>query len=272
MANTDHITKEWFNGNVRQTEDGKASVLDLIRNAIVGRGERMVWQRLKEQNPELEELVGSVTFRDATGRTLSSQATPVVDLEGWLQILPLLPGAAGKKYRQVTADIMVRIWRGDADLGVSIMLRDTNKKRSARAEARLRVAGFNKRVTEAAMKNNERPDFVHNARYVGYYRIPTGKVRHQMGIQRKDTPLDFMGSGELAIHETIQHIALKGVEAKGGTLQDFVSKTARYLSLGVESITGSPPVPPRATEAGYMDLKEARVIRASDLAGQGTLF
>ena len=271
MANTDHITKEWFDGNVRQTEDGKASVLDLIRNAIVGRGERQVWQRLKEQNPELEELVSSVRFSDACGH-LQKTPTPVADLEGWLQILALLPGTAGKKYRQTTAEIMVRIWRGDADLGLAIMLRDTNKVRSARAEARLRVAGFNKRVTEAAMENNERPDFVHNARYVGFYLMSTGKVRHQMGIQRKDTPLDYMGSGELAIHETIQHIALKGVEAKGGTLQDYVSKTARYLSLGVESITGSPPVPPRATEVGYMDLKDARAIQASDLAGQGTLF
>jgi hypothetical protein len=71
-------------------------VPDLIRNAITGRGERQVWQRLKEQHPEVEELVDGVRFCDANGR-LHKDPTPVVDLEGWLQILALLPGAAGKK-------------------------------------------------------------------------------------------------------------------------------------------------------------------------------
>lgn len=80
---------------MRQTEDGKASVLDLIRNAITGRGERQVWQRLKEQHPELEGLVDYVRFSDKNG-DLRGKPTPVVDLEGWLQILALLPGAAGK--------------------------------------------------------------------------------------------------------------------------------------------------------------------------------
>ena len=54
----------------------------------------MVWQRLKEENPELEALTDCVTFRDAVGRIHPSRSTPVVDLESWLQILALLPGAA----------------------------------------------------------------------------------------------------------------------------------------------------------------------------------
>ena len=65
----------------------------MISNAITGRGDRKVWQRLKEENPELEALADSVRFRDAVGRT-GANATPVVDLEGWPQILALLPGAA----------------------------------------------------------------------------------------------------------------------------------------------------------------------------------
>jgi len=97
-------------------------VLDLIRNATTGRGERMVWQRLKEETPELEGLVGSVTFSDATGRKTPVHATPVVDLEGWLQILALLPGAAGKRYRKATAELGVRVWRGDAELGLAIRI------------------------------------------------------------------------------------------------------------------------------------------------------
>lgn len=77
----------------------------------------MVWKRLKEQHPELESLVDTVRFCDGMGRAGANTATPVVDLEGWLQILALLPGAAGKKYRQLAADLVVRVWRGDAAEG-----------------------------------------------------------------------------------------------------------------------------------------------------------
>lgn len=133
-------------------------MLDLIRNAITGRGERVVWQRLKEQHPELEALTDRVTFRDAVGRTDPSRFTPVVDLEGWLQILALLPGAAGKKYRQQAADLVVRVWRGDAELGLQIMLRDADKVAVGRAKRRIRVACFNSDVTASAMERGERPD------------------------------------------------------------------------------------------------------------------
>ena len=77
---THHIDKSWFDRTVRQTEDGRASVLDLIRNAITGRSERSIWKRLREQHPELEELVTSVRFCDACGH-IQKTATPVVDVE-----------------------------------------------------------------------------------------------------------------------------------------------------------------------------------------------
>jgi len=64
----------------------------VIRNAITRRSERHVWMRLKEAHPELEALTDVVSFRDNVGRL--NKPSPVVDLESWLQILALLPGAA----------------------------------------------------------------------------------------------------------------------------------------------------------------------------------
>ena len=64
----------------------------MIRNAITRRSERHVWMRLKEAHPELEALTDVVSFRDNVGRL--NKPSPVVDLESWLQILALLPGAA----------------------------------------------------------------------------------------------------------------------------------------------------------------------------------
>lgn len=268
MATLQHINQDWFDQKVRQTDDGRASLLDLIRHAITGKGERRVLGDLRKQHPEIESLIDTVRFPDGMGRTGANTASPVVDLEGWLQILPLLPGAAGKKYRQQTAELIVRIWRGDADLGLAIMLRDTDKKRLDRANARLRVGEFNKRLTKAAMENGEQPNRVHDARYRGYYRKHTGQVRKEMGLAKNESPLNFMDTGDLAIHEAIQHIALKAVEHKGGSLRSYVEGAAKQMRGVYEEAVGSTPVLPDPIKVGYMDTKDARAIRASDDAGQ----
>lgn len=267
MATLQHINQDWFDQKVRQTENGRASLLDLIRHAIAGRGVNQVWDRLKRAHPEIEGLVSDVRFPDINGIT-KGKPSPAVTLEGWLQILPLLPGAAGKKYRQQTAELIVRIWRGDADLGLAIMLRDTDQKRLDRANARLRVGEFNKRVTKAAMENGERPDRVHDARYRGYYHRHTGQVRQEMGLAKGESPLNFMDTGDLAIHEAVQHIALKAVEHKGGSLQSYVHGAAKQMRRVYVEAVGSVPVLPDPIKVGYMDTKDARAIRASDDAGQ----
>lgn len=272
MGSLQHIDQDWFNRTVRQTEDGKASVLDLIRNAITGRGERMVWQRLKEQHPEMEQLVDCVTFPDAVNRLHPSRQTPVVDLEGWLQILALLPGAAGKKYRQAAADLVVRVWKGDAELGLQIMLRDADKVAVGRAKRRIRVADFNVKVTASALERGERPDRVHDARYRGFYGKHTGKVREEMGLQKRDCPLDYMEEGDLAEHEVIQFRALKAVANKGGSLQHHVHQIAKTQRETYVRDTGAKPRLPKACEAGFMDPKLARAISASHDAGQLGLF
>jgi len=267
MALPAHIDQDWFNRSIRQTEDGKASVLDLIRNAITGRGERQLWQRLKDQYPEVEAAVDDVRFPDINGN-IKGKTTPVVDLEGWLQILALLPGAAGKKYREQTAQIMVRIWKGDADLGLAIMLRDVDAKRSERAKNRLRVVDINKLVTGKSLDNGEQPDRVHNARYQGLYKMETSAVREEMGLDKDDSPLNYMDAGDLALHEAVQHIALKAVQSKGGLLQRRVHNAAKSMrDLFMQSV-GIAPSLPDPIKVGYMDPKEARAIKAGEASNQ----
>lgn len=265
-----HINADWFNQKIRQTEDGKASVYDLIRNAIAGRGERQVWQRLKEAHPELEELVSVVRFCDNAGRL--NKPTPVVDLEGWLQILPLLPGAAGKKYRKSTAELVVKVWKGDAMLGLQIMLRDADKANVARAKRRLRVRSLNVDVTAAAYGNNEKPNLVHDARYRGFYRKNTREVRRLMGLEGKESPLNYMDDSDLAEHEVIQSRALKAIKNKGGTLQGHVKRIAERQRDSFIRDVGAAPALPHASEVGFMDIKMAEAISASHDAGQLGLF
>jgi len=267
--NTNHIDQNWFNRNVRQTEDGKASVLDLIKQATSGRGERRIWADLKIKHPELEGLVASVRFSDACGH-IQKTPTPVVDVEGWLQILPLLPGAAGKKFRKQTAELIVRIWKGDADLGLAIMLRDINKDRAERAKNRLRCRDINNLVTETSYEINERPDLVHNARYQGLYLMNAKTVRTKMGIN--ESPLNYMDASDLAMHEVIGHIGVKAQQAHGGKLQDEIHSAARNMRNVFEGQVGSPPELPDPTKVGYMDPDDARAINAYANAGQTEMF
>jgi hypothetical protein len=47
---------------------GQRATSPLASVGNTGRGERKVWQRLKEQHPELQELVDVVTLWDDAGR------------------------------------------------------------------------------------------------------------------------------------------------------------------------------------------------------------
>ena len=112
-------------------------------------------------------------------------------------------------------EVFQKYLEGDADLGLDIMLRDHNKGRLERAKSRLRVVDANKQVAELAVKNQVRPDQVHNDRYKGLYQKSCSQLRseaqaHGIGELRDDeTPLNLMSNYDLAMNELANMMALK---------------------------------------------------------------
>ncbi|NEZ67801.1 hypothetical protein D0962_34450 [Leptolyngbyaceae cyanobacterium CCMR0082] len=103
-----------LNAEIRRTEDGRCSVYDLIR-AIGQRDPYNTWKRLTEGYSEVLTICQDWKFKGARQRK-----TPVVDLQGWFQILPLLPGAMGKRYREEAAKLVTRYIQGDVTLADEI--------------------------------------------------------------------------------------------------------------------------------------------------------
>jgi hypothetical protein len=112
-------------------------------------------------------------------------------------------------------EIFQQYLEGNADLGLDLILRDHNKRRLERAKSRLRVVDANKQVAALAVKNNVRPDQVHNDRYRGLYQKTCGQLRSEAqasGIEKlrnDETPLNLMSTYDLAINELANLMALK---------------------------------------------------------------
>lgn len=118
-SNLSTIIPELDNAEIRITEDGKASVLDIIR--VVGglKNPRATWNQLKEKYPDAAIRCDSVHFPDSKGR--KNTATPVVDAEGAIAIFQVLPGTMGAKFRQATAKLVVKYLGYKVDLAEELI-------------------------------------------------------------------------------------------------------------------------------------------------------
>ncbi|MEM9805247.1 MAG: hypothetical protein AAF959_08190 [Cyanobacteria bacterium P01_D01_bin.56] len=102
---------------IRRTEDGRCSIYDLIR-AVGQRDPYNAWKRLMREHPDILTICQDIKFPGS-----KQKKTPSVDLQGWLQILPLLPGAMGKRYREEAAKLVTRYIQGDSTLADEVKSR-----------------------------------------------------------------------------------------------------------------------------------------------------
>lgn len=97
--------------DIRCTEDGRASVYDMIGAIGQQKNPYEFWKRLIATHPEVLTKCENFKF---PGR--GQRETPVTDFRGWLYILALLPGAMGKQYREDAAQLVTRYMKGDQEL------------------------------------------------------------------------------------------------------------------------------------------------------------
>lgn len=110
---------------IRETDEGYYSVYDYISVLINTTNPTLIFNRMCNQYPELLSICKEYTFTRKNGKK-GNQKTPVTDREGLLQIIGLLPGLAGKKYRQNIAEIIERFLRGDVTLAEQILAKTTD--------------------------------------------------------------------------------------------------------------------------------------------------
>jgi hypothetical protein len=116
---------ELFEGKyVRETEEGLFSVYDYIGLLTNTTNPSLIFNRMCSQYPELLSICKEYVFTRKNGKK-GNQKTPVTDRVGLLRILGLLPGVAGKKYRQNTGDVIERFLRADVTLAEQILSQTT---------------------------------------------------------------------------------------------------------------------------------------------------
>lgn len=107
-----------FGAEVRLTKDGRISVYDGIVFTTGDTNPRKTWKRLNEQYPEVVAKCYNFKF---PGR--GQRETPVADLEGFTEILVLLPGRLAARIREEAVRTLIRAMRGDLELVDEILTR-----------------------------------------------------------------------------------------------------------------------------------------------------
>ena len=100
---------------IRVNEDGRYSIFDVIRLCGCS-SERKVWERLTERYPEVVAKCHNFKFQ---GR--GQRETPVTDREGILYIIGLLPGTAGRAYREAAAKVFLAYLDASPELAESVI-------------------------------------------------------------------------------------------------------------------------------------------------------
>lgn len=191
-----HIVQalEFESDSIRTTPDGRMSVFDFIRVVGGQKGERKVWERLVSQYPEIIPFCHNFKFAGKGQRN-----TPVADREGILQILGLLPGLAGKKYRREAARLVLAFYQAPEDLVVAAFDRIQDPVKIQRTQARIESIATRKLETAAfaatgLVTEGRQYAELTNATYEGFYGKTAQQLKLERGLSKKDSLRDALDS------------------------------------------------------------------------------
>lgn len=114
-----------FNGDSIREYNDQFSVYDIIRVIGGQKSERTVWERLGNDYPDILSKCNSVKFPRKDGKK-ANLASPACNRQVALEIIGLLPGQVGKKYREESAKLFCRYIDSDITLAGDIVQRSNN--------------------------------------------------------------------------------------------------------------------------------------------------
>jgi hypothetical protein len=203
--------------NVRVTPDRSTSVFDFIRVVGGQKNPRTTFDRLCKTHPEVVRFCDNWKFPGARQRD-----TPVAGREGILQILGLLPGAVGRKYRAEAAKLVLAFYEAPEELAVAAFDRITDPKKIQKTKARIDGIVIRKLETNAfadtglITKHWQYGDLT-NATYQGLLGGTAKELKAQKGLKPKDSLRDSLDDVSLAAISLSELVAAK----KAATAKTF---------------------------------------------------
>ena len=111
-----------FDGESIREQDGLWSVFDIIRVIGGQKNPHEVWKRISSKYSDVVTKCENLKFSGKGQRN-----TPACDRQTALEIIGLLPGEAGKKYREQSAKLFLRYLDADVALATEIVNRSQDK-------------------------------------------------------------------------------------------------------------------------------------------------
>jgi len=142
--------------NIRQTEDGKYSIYDYLHVCTNYTNTTELFKRICRTHSDVLSICEEYKFPRKNGR-INNQSSPVTDERGLLYIQGLLPGIAGKKYRQAAADLVYRRLQNDVTLAEEIVAQTDDDTTRVAVIATTKVDNDNSRqvIAETAINTVE---------------------------------------------------------------------------------------------------------------------
>jgi hypothetical protein len=188
----DIVVQDTFAADVRTTEDGRKSVLDLLDRQGASNPSQCL-KRIQAEYPEVLTFCYNFKF---PGK--GQKNTPVVSRDNWNYILGLLPTLSGIKYRKTSALVMGKLQDGDAELGAELIIRDHNKERQQKAFKRAKATLSNKSINALSQRHGLPFHKVHDDRNVGLYGKTTKQLRADGDVVAGETPLNYLSELDLS--------------------------------------------------------------------------
>lgn len=183
-------------GNIRKTDDGMFSVIDIIREVTEqsSGGYKVVWQRIKKQHPELVTKCYFVGMKGVTGKE-SAKKTPVCSREVAVEIILLLPGMKAAKFRAATAKLVLQYLDADPSLVDSVIARTDDpailNKIALRAKSKAVRNQFTHTLAAHGVNGNGYRDCT-NAIYTPFWGGGAPVVRQKLGLPEGANTRDAM--------------------------------------------------------------------------------
>ena len=208
--------QEFNDSEIRVNEDGCYSVFDVIRFCGC-RGERKVWERLSERHPEVVSKCHNFQFAGKGQRE-----TPVANRENILYILGLLPGEAGKAYREGAAKVFLAYLDASPELAGSIIDRATPenlKKIEERLKSKKIRISFTSVLQNHGVTEGWQFGVCTNEIYKPLLGGTAKEVRQQKGLAKSANLRDEMDEVEIASVMLAEAVALKAI--RNDNIQGF---------------------------------------------------
>jgi hypothetical protein len=204
---------QWISddGTIRIGPGGQPSIFDMIKVLGGSSNPRRDWARIAESHPEVVPKVYNLLFPGPGQRE-----TPVAkDRESAYYILGLLPGAAGRKYREHAAKLFTRFLEDPAGLAASIA--DTlTEDQAAKLEARLAGKRTRRTFTDELKEYGVvQQGYAHctNAIYVPILNADAWQLKERFAEEKglpvkKVNPRDHMSIQQLNDVDTAERVAV----------------------------------------------------------------